>query len=99
MLLKDFIPPILVKFARRLRPKRAELYPSYAFATSACGKGYEDPALVEVILSKTKTYRDQVFAEPPFLRDLPAVVSLCGIGFAALDKSTEINVIDFGGAC
>lgn len=98
-LFKDFIPPIVIKAARRIRPKRPELYSSYAAAAAACGTDYEDPNLIEVIFKKTEIYRDQLFTEIPFIKDFPSVLSLFGTALAAIGEHAEVNVIDFGGAC
>jgi putative methyltransferase (TIGR04325 family) len=108
MRLRDFVPPIAITGARLILPRRTAeqashlkqvKFRSYEDALRHCSpEGYENPDIVNVVLEKTKRYRDRLEQKRQTLQiDSTSAYSLCSI-LATLD-SNEINVIDFGGAC
>lgn len=108
MRLSDFVPPIAVSGARWLLKQRVaarndsveqKRFRSYADAMAFCSeKGYENDEIVNVVLEKTKRYRDRIARRSEVLQvNATNAYSLCSI-LATLGPN-EINVIDFGGAC
>lgn len=96
MYLRDFVPPIIVKLAKRLSQSR-ELYESYESALAVCNSGYQDNDLVNVVYEKTRIYRDLLIAQHPFVSEISSLRTLVGLSLAI--RGNELNVIDFGGAC
>jgi putative methyltransferase (TIGR04325 family) len=100
MTIRDFVPPIAVAVARRFFVHSGrKQYATYGEALADCTeRGYENVDIVNVVLEKTKRYRDSVFQKrEPLHLSATSAYSLCSLlGFI---ESQEINVIDFGGAC
>ena len=100
MTLRDFVPPVAFSVARRLVPRpRRKRYGTYEEALADCPEnGYANADIVQVVLEKTKPYRDRVFrTEAPLQLSATSAYSLCSLLGSV--ESQEINVIDFGGAC
>lgn len=96
-MLKDLVPPHVLNLIRNAMHNR-RTFNSYGDALSHCGKGYEDDDIAPyVIAEKTKIYRDAVLSAKPFLMDIFAMRTYVGLSFAL--SGSELNVIDFGGAC
>ena len=94
MRLKDLIPPIVVRAARR----QGRLYAAYKDAIQACGESsYQQEALVNIVHEKTKRYRDRLGNERPVDIDLSNLQMALAISVAGTNR--EIRVLDFGGAC
>lgn len=98
---RDFVPPIVVSMARRMRghgPRRR--YASHAAALADCTQdAYENDELVRVIAEKTRRHRDALAAgaaAPPI--DPTNAFGLAVLGRAALGRQ-HVRVVDFGGAC
>lgn len=71
------------------------LFPSFDSALAACGAGYEDPEIADVIAYKTSIPVDtrQILPEQ-------AINVIVSVGFAAAGLGTEpLHVLDFGGGC
>jgi putative methyltransferase (TIGR04325 family) len=96
MQLKDFIPPIVVKLAKRYKTS-PKLYNSYEDALTLCKSGYEENNLVNVVYEKTRLYRDSLLAQHPFVSEITSLRTLIGLSLSC--RGNELNVIDFGGAC
>jgi putative methyltransferase (TIGR04325 family) len=96
MQLRDFLPPIVVKMAKRSKQRRT-LYNSYEDALAACRGGYEENDFVNVVYEKTRRYRDSLLTKQPFVSEITSLRTL--IGLALSSRPSELNVIDFGGAC
>lgn len=100
MNIRDFVPPIAMAVARRVfpRPGRKQ-YAIYAQALADCTEyGYENIDIVNVVVEKTKRYRDSIFQKrETFHLSATSAYSLCSLLVSI--ESQEINVIDFGGAC
>jgi putative methyltransferase (TIGR04325 family) len=96
MSLRDFVPPIVVKMAKRSRQSR-KLYNSYEDALAACKGGYEENDFINVVYAKTRLYRDSLLTQHPFVSDITSLRTLIGLSLSSRDS--ELNVIDFGGAC
>ncbi|MDQ5987594.1 MAG: hypothetical protein CSYNP_03339 [Syntrophus sp. SKADARSKE-3] len=96
MQLKDFVPPIVVKLAKRIK-KSHKLYKSYENALDVCKSGYEEDDIVNVVYEKTRLYRDLLLIQHPFVSDITSLRTLVGLNLAI--RGRELNVIDFGGAC
>jgi putative methyltransferase (TIGR04325 family) len=108
MQLKDFLPPIIIRAARRFvhagsplsQVRGMPIYKSYNAAASECvGSGYETSELVDVVCRKTAIYRDQLASNGPARLAGGDTLALIGIGLAHRCSQPIINVIDFGGAC
>ena len=108
MQLRDFLPPIIVRSARRfvqadsplIKVLAMPVYASYDAAASGCvGSGYETSELVDVVCRKTAIYRDQLATNAPARLTGGDTLALIGIGLAHNCSRPIINVIDFGGAC
>lgn len=96
MQLKDFVPPIVVKLAKRKKQSH-ELYKSYENALDVCKSGYEENDLANVVYEKTRLYRDLLLMQHPFVSEITSLRTLVGLSLAI--RGHELNVIDFGGAC
>ena len=99
MNLRDFVPPIAISAVRRLRSGSARgRYSSYAQALNDCTEsGYENASIVNVVVEKTKRYRDDLFEKKmPVQMNATVAYSLCSL--LASIESKEIKVLDFGGA-
>jgi len=92
----------LKKVVRRFLPKKSKgnlvgptFFRSYEEALSKCGdsKGYQEEALVEVVVEKNRLYMENVARDSTLdLEDLRVI-----IGVAATGHSGSLRVIDFGG--
>jgi len=96
MQLKDFIPPIVVKLARRSKQGQ-KIYNSYDEAQAVCESGYEEDDLANVVYEKTRIYRETLTKQSPFVAEISSLRTLIGLSLA--NHGNELNVIDFGGAC
>lgn len=96
MRLKDFMPPIAVRLAKRLSQSR-ELYKSYEDALTLRKNGYQENDLVDVVYEKTRLYRDLLLVQHPFVSEITSLRTLVGLSLAI--RGNKLNVIDFGGAC
>lgn len=98
MKLKDFVPPIVVKLAKR--KQSASLFTSYESALAACKSGYEEDDLVNVVYEKTRRYRDILITQRPLVSEINSLRTYTSVGLSlAIARKKELNVIDFGGAC
>src|SRR2546421_1274430 len=106
MRLSDLVPPILSRVRHRQRAQSAafipptELFSSYDEAKAACdGSAYEQKDLGELVLRKTKVYRDSLFAQGSLVVNSSAAHSLLAVMTALREHRSELKVLDFGGAC
>jgi putative methyltransferase (TIGR04325 family) len=91
-ILKDIIPPILIKIFRRSIKHIA--YKSYLEALNNCPKAaYEDANIVKVVIEKNVAFSSLIEKDTTF--DLGALRTLIGIGLAI--PSNSLKVLDFGG--
>jgi putative methyltransferase (TIGR04325 family) len=99
MKLLDFIPPVLTPLLRKLVTGSGQkLYANYTEALADCSEhGYENADIVNIVVEKTRRYRDSLFkAAMPVQINATSGYSLCSL--LASMESTEISVLDFGGA-
>ena len=99
MKLRDFVPPVAMSAVRRLRfASGRKQYANYAQALNNCTeRGYENADIVNVVVEKTKRYRDDLFQKSlPVQLNVTSAYSLCAL-LASIEPK-EINVLDFGGA-
>jgi putative methyltransferase (TIGR04325 family) len=96
MKLKEFVPPIMVKVAKRIKEGEA-LFISYESALTACKSGYEEDDLINVVYEKTRIYRDSFLTQRPLVSEINSLRTMAGLSLAT--RNNELNVIDFGGAC
>lgn len=99
MKLRDFVPPIATSALRRLRSgSGVKQYADYAQALNDCTEhGYENADIVNVVVEKTKRYRDNLASNTtPVQLNATSAYSLCSL--LAASGQYEINVLDFGGA-
>lgn len=97
--LRDFVPPIAISAVHRLRSGSGrKRYADYAQALNDCTKsGYENNDIVNVVVEKTKRYRDELSEKTaPVQLGATSAYSLCSL--LASFGHQEINVLDFGGA-
>lgn len=96
-------PPVPAALAAAAPSDRGALertrFDSYADALAYCSAGaYENPDIVEVVLEKTRIYRDRLAAKSEPLSLQPqAAFGLCSL--AAAGGPLPLRVLDFGGAC
>jgi putative methyltransferase (TIGR04325 family) len=99
MKLIDFVPPVATLALKRLRsnPGRKQ-YADYTKAVDDCTEhGYENTDIVNVVVEKTKRYRDSLsLNKAPVQLNATSAYSLCSLLVAS--GQNEINVLDFGGA-
>ena len=71
-----------------------QIFPSFEAAFAACGVGYHDAALADVIAYKTSLPVDvrQVLPEQ-------AINAMVAVGVAAAEATGPLHVLDFGGGC
>jgi len=91
--LSRVIPRVLVGPLQRFAPK-ARTYATYDEAMADCtSKGYENDAIVSLVVEKNVRYREKMRTAP--LLRLDELRSIIGLGLAR--RSSELNVLDFGG--
>jgi len=72
-----------------------DIYPDYATALAACGPGYDDSDIAEVIAFKAAQRIDPRVVVPE-----QALNSIVAVGMAGADiRNRQLNVLDFGGGC
>jgi putative methyltransferase (TIGR04325 family) len=112
---KEILPPILFRslFNKKVseRSESSKLEPAtptfstYEAALAACqGHGYEEDALVQVVLAKTKIFQKQLQVEPSISWTGQTTQLLLGSSLALLHQQKTrpgqpLHVIDVGGAC
>ena len=91
--LQRLVPNLFVGPLQRFGPK-ARTYATYDEAMADCTpKGYENDAIVNVVVEKNLRYREKM-KTAPVLR-LDELRSIVGLGLAR--RTSELNVLDFGG--
>lgn len=96
----DLVPPLLRHRAARYGwLGRTTLYPTYKAALAACGEGYSAPDLVNVVVEKTRRFRDNLLTAPSTSVLGYEQTRLLYALTTALEGRDELSVIDFGGAC
>jgi len=109
----DFIPPILIRLKTKIirgsvnLPKAVpvapmETFSSYKEAIRTCDQQiFHQNDYVRVILHKTKLFRDELSHRSPLLTDGTSTPALAFLGISLIlqNNSTELGVIDLGGAC
>lgn len=99
MRLRDFVTPITNLALRRLRSSSGrKQYADYAQALNHCTEhGYENADIVNVVVEKTKTFRDNFALNTASVHlNATSAYSLCSL--LATSGQNEINVLDFGRA-
>jgi putative methyltransferase (TIGR04325 family) len=93
--LRQFAPPILVDFYRKLSVDGESLYWKL-IGTDKKGSNkasYEDEELVKVVVEKNSIFRSQLKSEKIFELDSTRIL----IPFLAMARKDNLNVLDFGG--
>jgi putative methyltransferase (TIGR04325 family) len=91
--LKRLVPTMFVGPLKRFAPK-ARTYASYEEAMADCtAKGYENDAIVNLVVEKNLRYREKMRTEPVLRLD--ELRSIVGLGLAR--RTSQLNVLDFGG--
>ena len=85
------------KHISRLFKKIEKTYNSFESAQASCGFDYENDDIVNVVVEKTKIYRDSITKQHPFIADKSSLRTIVGLSLSR--RSNKLNVIDFGGAC
>jgi len=92
-LLKQLIPPLLLKVLQRSIITSA-VYKSYEDALKHCPKeAYEDADIVKVVVEKNIIYKQRIEKDTIF--DLGTLRTLTALGLSK--TSSSLNVMDFGG--
>ena len=103
-IIKEFIPPIFLKFLRtenkKAIKKSHQIFPTYQEALKLCTtNAYEEEELIRVIFKKTKRFSENLKSEIIPVWETTAYSLLSIINPVIESKAKQINVIDFGGAC
>lgn len=101
MILKDFVPPVLIKLIRRNREtERQREYDNYTLALEDCTvEAYQNIELCNTLADKTNIYLKQL-NEKPFTLNPTNVFLLSAINqYITTFSADKINILDFGGAC
>jgi putative methyltransferase (TIGR04325 family) len=99
------LPPVLFDAVRRglgsrgLRPPFEGVFGTYAEAvTAAGGGGYQNPAIIEGTIRRTREVRAEVAANPLGLLNGTTMQTLAAVLSAFGTAPRELHVLDFGGA-
>jgi putative methyltransferase (TIGR04325 family) len=100
-MIKDFIPPILIKLiksAKELNDNKE--YESYSEAIKACtSDAYQNIELCNMIADKTNIYKEEL-KKKPFALNPNNVFLLAAINqYINTYEKKSLNILDFGGAC
>jgi len=100
-ILKEFIPPIFLKFLRKKAIESShQIFINYQDSMKMCTTdAYEEKELIEVIFKKTKRFKENLKSEIILTSETAAYSLLSAINPIIECKATKINVLDFGGAC
>jgi putative methyltransferase (TIGR04325 family) len=72
-----------------------EIFPNFSSALAACGRGYNDGEIAEVI-----AYKTALAIDPRQLAPEQAINSILAVGISAAETTTRpLKVLDFGGGC
>ena len=72
-----------------------ETFPDFASALAACGPGYDNAVLADVI-----AYKTALAVDPRYFAPEQAVNSILSVGIAAAEIiERPLTVLDFGGGC
>jgi hypothetical protein len=72
-----------------------EIFPDFAAALAACGPGYDDADIADVVAHKTALPVDHRMYAPE-----QAINSILAVGIAAAEVTDRpLTVLDFGGGC
>ena len=109
MLIRDFIPPIILKMKNKFLNTNQpgsepvpHLFASYDEARTFCtNNGYEQEELIETIYQKTKYFRTSLEKERELIVTDSMLQPLNALFLSLMSRSLkdEINIIDLGGAC
>jgi putative methyltransferase (TIGR04325 family) len=105
MNIRDLLPPIMYKakayFVHKLQKAPRITFPTYSEAIAVCGPNiFDQKQYVNLIIQKTKSFRDDVLSQSPLMLDVSKGLTIIGVMLAlSRNPDKEIKVIDFGGAC
>jgi putative methyltransferase (TIGR04325 family) len=72
-----------------------DIFPNFASALAACGKGYNDGEIADVI-----AYKTALAIDPRQLAPEQAINSILAVGISAAETTARpLKVLDFGGGC
>ncbi|HZC56501.1 MAG TPA: methyltransferase, TIGR04325 family [Xanthobacteraceae bacterium] len=72
-----------------------EIFPNFASALAACGQGYNDGEIADVI-----AYKTALAIDPRQLAPEQAINSILAVGISAAETTARpLKVLDFGGGC
>jgi putative methyltransferase (TIGR04325 family) len=92
--LKPLLPPLVFSAYNTWANKRPQ-FCSFESALQASVSNYENPSLVESIVSKALAYRHRLDVSHSF--DIPALRICIALSFLVRDSQKNIRVLDFGG--
>lgn len=101
MTIKDFLPPILVRFAKKTAGfSDSKEYATYDEALKHCSvKGYENEELCNMVADKTVILRERIFSKPYEVKPSDAYTASVINNFAVSYPGRTIKILDIGGAC
>ena len=95
MKIGDFIPPILLRLRKKSSIKE---YDSYNSALEDSNT-YEDPAIIEVVASKTKSYKESLTSNARQYIDIDFQTAQNMFVISYIHSDRSIGVLELGGAC
>jgi putative methyltransferase (TIGR04325 family) len=93
-MVRRWLPPALVRFARKARAPQT--FGSYEAALALCGEGYDSAYLADVVVAKSRVFRDLLSSGEASI-ELGSLRTLVALSLAAYG-SRPVRVLDFGGA-
>jgi hypothetical protein len=98
MKLKDFVPPVIIRMAKKIFVKETIFFGSFEEAAERCDKGYNNEELCNMVGKKTLIYKNSLVkpykVHPTYLLLNGAICKYCNDY-----KKDEITILDLGGSC
>jgi putative methyltransferase (TIGR04325 family) len=95
MKVKDFVPPIILQLCRKSSMKE---YDSFGSALKDSDT-YEDPAIIEVVSSKTRGYRDFLASDTGQHASINRQTAQNMFVISYVHSDRPVDVLELGGAC
>ena len=98
---KDFIPPVLVSFAKRLKGlENSKVYINFESAMRDCSsESYQNVELCKMIADKTVLHIASLNEKPCTVNQTNVFLLAAINQYLVVNATKEINILDFGGAC
>lgn len=101
MSVKDFVPPVLIRFSRQIAGFSGNReYSSYQDAEKLCTAGaYENKELCNMIAEKTVIHRNGLMKKPYQIYATNVFLAAAVSQHLQRHSAKSINILDIGGAC